>query len=1191
MPKPSRRRPRPLAIEPIEPRRLLAFAAELVADVDDSIRSPPTYPSNITEFNGSIVYSGRNAATGDELWQSDGTKAGTRLIRDIAAGTGSSRPQELINVSGTLFFTAETLSRGRELWKSDGTAAGTYLLKDIAPGKESSLPVNLTNVNGRLFFRANDGTHGSELWTSDGTAPGTRMVKDVLTGEQGAFPGQLTSSQGRLFFESYQGDFSHVGLSVSDGTAAGTRALALPEGTTVSEIAGDVSGVLYFEAENAETGRELWRTDGTDEGTQLVIDLRPGPGNGIGDQGSSQFLNVGGTLFFRGNDGVHGYDLWKTDGTAAGATLVKDLPDAINSGYGPLGLFNANGTLYFVHDRVQLWRSDGTSAGTKQLYDFTPGNGVGGLYYIDDTLYFAADGGDGVEFWKSDGTPSGTLEVKDIYPGVYHDYYFGDRQLSSYPGSFYKLDDTIVFAASDVNGGHLWTTDGTANGTRLMDDLEHITTSSRVQQLFNFNGRLIFSAEEAYSGEIGTKFSTWISDGTRGGTVELAESLGKNFANINGTVYFSGSARLNDSSVGRELWRTDGTKEGTIFVTDINSGFAYGTYDSDPSWFTAIDGRVVFASGSRLNRRELWITDGTAEGSHEVKDINPEGGSYPSQFVRFGEYVYFTAHEPTHDTELWRTDGTAAGTQLVKDIDVRIRESGKTSIGPENLLVFHNKLYFTADDGLHGRDLWQSDGTASGTVMVRDLIVGSKTARTANLTLVNDQLLFTTYSSGKMTLWKSDGTSQGTQFVAFIPPSQEFAAVNDTLYFAGTGPEGTELWRSDGTAAGTRIVEDLIPGEKSSTPKNLQAINGVLFFEADLPGGGRGHWISNGTANGTHPLYTGAPLTAQGELTNVNGTLYFAGTDVVHGQELWKFTTAHPSIAFSGTLNYRENEPLRLIVPGAALSDADNVRFTGGRMTVAIDRNAGVSDHIEIRHQGDGPGQIGVAPRWIRFGGVTIGSYHYGNNRADLIIDLNANATVAATQALLRNIGYRNDSDNPSTNPRRVTVTLTDGSGGISVPISKTINVVATNDAPRLVLGGQIAYKNNTAPILLAAAASVSDADSTNFAGGLLTVAITSGGGAGNRLWVSGAYSLQGNRLLRNGILMGTVVENGNGWNDLKLRFNTNMTAPLVQELVRSLRFRTVNNTNLSPRTIEFTLTDGDGGVSAKQTKRVNLTA
>ena len=100
------------------------------------------------------------ACTAQELWKSDGTAAGTVLVKDINPGSASSEPSNLTNVNGTLFFTADDGAHGIELWKSDGTAAGTVLVKDINPGSAGSDPPRLTNVNGTLFFSANDGTHG-----------------------------------------------------------------------------------------------------------------------------------------------------------------------------------------------------------------------------------------------------------------------------------------------------------------------------------------------------------------------------------------------------------------------------------------------------------------------------------------------------------------------------------------------------------------------------------------------------------------------------------------------------------------------------------------------------------------------------------------------------------------------------------------------------------------------------------------------------------------------------------------------------------------------------------------------------------------------------------------------------------------------------------------------------------------------
>ena len=185
-------------------------------------------PVDLTNVNGTLFFAADDGTNGIELWKSDGTAAGTVLVKDINPGSDGSSPGNLTNVNGTLFFAADdgverlraveerrhgrrhrpgqghppgadsfatplphererdALLRGQrrhatgsELWKSDGTAAGTVLVKDINPGGIGSIPVNLTNVNGTLFFSADDGAHGEELWKSDGTAAGTVLVKDI----------------------------------------------------------------------------------------------------------------------------------------------------------------------------------------------------------------------------------------------------------------------------------------------------------------------------------------------------------------------------------------------------------------------------------------------------------------------------------------------------------------------------------------------------------------------------------------------------------------------------------------------------------------------------------------------------------------------------------------------------------------------------------------------------------------------------------------------------------------------------------------------------------------------------------------------------------------------------------------------------------------------------------------------------
>jgi ELWxxDGT repeat protein len=131
--------------------------------VKDIYQAGDSSPSALTVVNGTLFFAADDVTHGVELWKSDGTAAGTVLVKDINPGAGDSDPNWLTNVNGRLFFRADDGTNGSELWQSDGTAAGTVLVKDIHPAGDSS-PHNLTDVNGTLFFAADDGTTGIELW-------------------------------------------------------------------------------------------------------------------------------------------------------------------------------------------------------------------------------------------------------------------------------------------------------------------------------------------------------------------------------------------------------------------------------------------------------------------------------------------------------------------------------------------------------------------------------------------------------------------------------------------------------------------------------------------------------------------------------------------------------------------------------------------------------------------------------------------------------------------------------------------------------------------------------------------------------------------------------------------------------------------------------------------------------------------
>ncbi len=349
-----------------------------------------------------------------------------------------------------------------------------------------------------------------------------------------------------------------------------------------------------------------------------------------------------------------------------------------------------------------------------------------------------------------------------------------------------------------------------------------------------------------------------------------------------------------DQDHGRELWRTDGTPQGTELVADINPGSA----SSGPDNFAAFLGKLYFAAdGGAGDGYELWVYDGSLSGPHQVKDINPGANpSSPSDFTAINNTLYFAAYSGASGGEVWKTDGTSGGTVMVKDINDN-PNGGK----PGQLTNFNGTLYFSARNSASGGELWKSDGTAAGTVLVKDINPGANDSTPTDLTVMNGKLYFAASdaTSGRE-LWVSDGSAAGTMQVRDInigandsSPS-ELTAINNVLFFrAQTSSNGNELWRSDGSAFGTVSVKDIKPGAASALPMHLSNIGGTLFFSADDGTTGVELWKSDGSTAGTvlvKDLRPGANGFSPNEFTNVNGTLYFFGNGINNGlpNQVWK---------------------------------------------------------------------------------------------------------------------------------------------------------------------------------------------------------------------------------------------------------------------------------------------------------------
>ncbi len=365
---------------------------------------------------GGVLYFPWCGAHGCELWRSDGTAAGTVIVRDIEAGSGSSSPSGLTVIGATLYFAAYDSTNGRELWKSDGTLAGTVLVRNIASGVTSSSPSHLVALGSTLIFAAYESaSFGVELWASTGTSAGTTRVLDVYAGGTSSFPEELT--------------------------AAG--------------------GFIYFSAEHATYGRELWRTNGTAAGTVIVSDLVPG----VGWSEPHHLTAFGSSLTLVAHTPANGNELYRNDGLST--VLVKDILAGSGSS-DPGELLVAGSLLYFsakdAASGQELWRSDGTQAGTLRVKDIRPGiagSQPRGLKLSGSLLFFAADdGATGRELWRSDGTDAGTLLVKDIWTG----------SSPSSPSGLVATSLGVVFQARGTEGGTgLYRSSGTAEGTTFVN--------------------------------------------------------------------------------------------------------------------------------------------------------------------------------------------------------------------------------------------------------------------------------------------------------------------------------------------------------------------------------------------------------------------------------------------------------------------------------------------------------------------------------------------------------------------------------------------------------------------------------------------------------------------------------------------------------------------------------------------------
>lgn len=394
--------------------------------------------------------------------------------------------------------------------------------------------------------------------------------------------------------------------------------------------------------------------------------------------------------------------------------------------------------------------------------------------------------------------------------------------------------------------------------THENDLVKYVDTPARdyVTLATGFGYDLASSAQVGPTFYFSDKHTLWSSDGTANSAAAVAtlpsdpadEYTVKALTDLNGTLIFRGFSI--DS--GFEPWTSNGTGPGTSMVKDVFPGFDYGySYWGDQA---ILAGALYFNGDDGVNGEELWVTNGQEAGTFMVKDINtaaPAAGSAPRTFVACGPNVYFIADDGVHGSELWMTGGTAGSTLLAADI-----HPGASGSGILEMTCVGSRLFLWASNTpSDGDELWLYDPAA---IPTSRLLKGSWSCdlnpygcgpQTNTFRAVGDLLMFAAGDNAGVELWKSDGTPAGTVMVKDIWPGLDYStgspfpfssepyrmAVKDgRLYFRAEHPDfGGEVWVSDGTAANTWPVTDVLPGPGNTYPDSLTAAGRFVFFRVN----------------------------------------------------------------------------------------------------------------------------------------------------------------------------------------------------------------------------------------------------------------------------------------------------------------------------------------------------------------------
>lgn len=405
---------------------------------------------------------------------------------------------------------------------------------------------------------------------------------------------------------------------------------------------------------------------------------------------------------------------------------------------------------------------------------------------------------------------------------------------SDYSGiNFIRVNSNLFFTATNASlGSELYITDGTPGKTKLVKDIYPIVSEgSSPKFLTEFNGQLLFAAQENLHG-----LELWISDGTDAGThivkdinpgpsESMSGSLGKGkqIISFNNKAYFFAKDKPGENPA---LWETDGTEQGTIKIFTFNSTFP------DPNNLTIFQNNLYFTvkENSTIGY-ELYSFDISAKSIKLVKDITSNDDTKFSEVTSGSKYIYFVGQSTLDGNNIYVSDGTEQGTKAIKKII-------KVGFNPAGKFTFTtNKTFFFANDSI-----FVTDGSSTGTI---NLGLKVHNTNASNWVSDGDKIYFEGINPATnlgYELYQSDGTIQGTKIVKDLNNGSDgsdpvyLTLIGKTLYFvANDGVKGPEIYYTNGSSAGTKLLYDIVPGPSSSSPRYLKYFGSkhLFFYQND----------------------------------------------------------------------------------------------------------------------------------------------------------------------------------------------------------------------------------------------------------------------------------------------------------------------------------------------------------------------